>query len=71
MMDALRAIAALGVLMHHAREFAPPAWRPLRALFWEMNVGVAIFFVISGFLLFRPFVAAATGAARRSGSGST
>jgi peptidoglycan/LPS O-acetylase OafA/YrhL len=57
--DALRAIAATSVIFYHAAFpngftaahtwYAPYASR--------MNVGVALFFLISGFLLYRPFVA--------------
>jgi len=57
--DALRAIAALGVLVSHAGYFSgasQDAWYgPLVA---PGTVGVTVFFVISGFLLYRPFLAA-------------
>jgi peptidoglycan/LPS O-acetylase OafA/YrhL len=52
----MRAIAVLSVVLFHtsgeAREL--PAVGPLLA---HLNVGVAIFFLISGFLLYRPFIA--------------
>lgn len=57
--DGLRAIAALAVLathvsfiatVNHVRWFGPYLAR--------LDIGVAVFFVISGFLLYRPFVAA-------------
>lgn len=57
--DGLRAFAAISILVAHAAfqsgfltasTFAP--WAA------NLNVGVAVFFVISGFLLYRPFVAA-------------
>ncbi|MDQ1466243.1 MAG: hypothetical protein QOH10_658 [Actinomycetota bacterium] len=58
--DGLRAIAAITVVLHHASfptakmingRFAP--------FFTHLDIGVAVFFLISGFLLYRPFVAAA------------
>jgi peptidoglycan/LPS O-acetylase OafA/YrhL len=58
--DGLRAIAAITVVLHHASfptgrmfvgRFAP--------YFTHLDIGVAVFFLISGFLLYRPFVAAA------------
>jgi peptidoglycan/LPS O-acetylase OafA/YrhL len=57
--DSLRAIAALAVLLFHVALLSgvdPDSWygRPLA----HLNVGVTIFFLISGFLLYRPFVAA-------------
>jgi peptidoglycan/LPS O-acetylase OafA/YrhL len=61
LVDALRAIAAISVVVFHAAGFYggvlqhPGAWRPLVA---RLEVGVVVFLVISGFLLYRPFVAA-------------
>jgi peptidoglycan/LPS O-acetylase OafA/YrhL len=60
LMDSLRAIAALSVLGIHV---ALPSGRldPDAAgiqYFGRLDVGVAIFFLISGFLLYRPFVRA-------------
>ncbi len=55
--DSLRAIAALAVLAYHIRFFSiPPSW--LNAYVARLDVGVTIFFVISGFLLYRPFARA-------------
>src|SRR5687767_14314678 len=56
--DSLRAIAAILVLCSHAAIFAGAtdpgsAVQPYAA---RLGVGVAIFFVISGFLLYRPFL---------------
>jgi peptidoglycan/LPS O-acetylase OafA/YrhL len=60
--DAFRFFGMTMVLLVHAT-FATTPWVRehvpdwLRALLERMDVGVAIFFVISGFLLFRPLVA--------------
>jgi peptidoglycan/LPS O-acetylase OafA/YrhL len=60
--DSLRAIAALAVFGTHAY-FVLEANQagPLRAYFVRLDVGVYIFFAISGFLLYRPFVRARLG----------
>lgn len=58
-LDGLRAIAALSVVVHHVgaatgnyeREFFGP-------LAGHMDIGVTVFFLLSGFLLYRPFVLA-------------
>ena len=59
--DSLRAVAALSVVLFHG------AWQQLLVFHPDnflgryaarLNVGVTVFFVISGFLLYRPFVAA-------------
>jgi peptidoglycan/LPS O-acetylase OafA/YrhL len=60
LVDSLRAIAALAVLGTHAAFFAG-AYGPGSAIgpyAQRLDVGVTIFFVISGFLLYRPFVKA-------------
>jgi peptidoglycan/LPS O-acetylase OafA/YrhL len=57
--DSLRAIAALSVLCYHAAFFQFIASdSPLRPYTAHLDVGVTIFFLISGFLLYRPFVRA-------------
>jgi len=57
--DSLRAIAAISVLLFHAAFFefvkSPNALRPYTA---HLDVGVSVFFLVSGFLLYRPFVRA-------------
>jgi peptidoglycan/LPS O-acetylase OafA/YrhL len=59
--DSIRAIAAIAVVTTHAAFFSgavvggDAALRPYLA---RLDVGVAIFFVISGFLLYRPFARA-------------
>ncbi len=57
--DGLRAIAAVSVLLTHVA-FAAGAnsANVLGRFFARMDAGVAVFFVISGFLLYRPFVSA-------------
>ncbi len=58
--DGLRAIAAITVLFHHASFFSGRMVNGrLAPFFTHLDVGVAIFFLISGFLLYRPFAAAA------------
>jgi peptidoglycan/LPS O-acetylase OafA/YrhL len=58
--DSLRAIAALSVLCFHAafvsRVFTSDSF--LRPYMSHLDVGVTVFFLISGFLLYRPFVRA-------------
>jgi peptidoglycan/LPS O-acetylase OafA/YrhL len=57
--DALRAIAALLVLGFHAAFFQLTLTdSPLRRYGAHLDVGVTVFFLISGFLLYRPFVRA-------------
>jgi peptidoglycan/LPS O-acetylase OafA/YrhL len=57
--DGLRAIAALAVVLTHAA-FASGATGRMSAgaVFARLESGVAVFFAISGFLLYRPFAAA-------------
>ncbi len=56
LMDSVRALAALGVLLAHVSIFSQKAqtysWGVLPA---NLFIGVPIFFVLSGFLLYRPF----------------
>src|ERR1700709_1272546 len=57
--DGLRAIAALSVLVYHSAFYAGAQTQSaFGEVLTRLNIGVAIFFVISGFLLYRPFVAA-------------
>lgn len=60
-LDVIRVLAALGVLVTHVA-FAtgvvnPQRWSsPLRSLLPRLDVGVSVFFVLSGLLVTRPFV---------------
>ena len=58
--DALRAFAAIAVLGTHAAIFAGADYpgSEIGRYAQRLEVGLTIFFVISGFLLYRPFVAA-------------
>lgn len=57
--DSLRAIAALSVLLFHIafvlEGFTDPNWGRYAT---QLNIGVTLFFLISGFLLYRPFARA-------------
>ena len=61
--DGLRAVAALSVLLYHAGYYsrANEGQAGLSPYLARLNVGVAVFFVISGFLLYRPLLAARIG----------
>ncbi len=61
LVDSLRAIAALSVLLTHAAVSAGVSGNPRSVLSpyaQRLDVGVTIFFLISGLLLYRPFVLA-------------
>src|SRR6476469_122976 len=59
LIDGARAMAAVSILFFHAAPDAPPAGATgVQALLAELAIGVPSFFLISGFLLYRPFVAA-------------
>lgn len=63
-MDGLRALAATAVLVQHVWRFSDPAgfspdWGlASTAVLPHLRIGLTLFFVLSGFLLYRPFVAA-------------
>ncbi len=59
LLDAMRAVAALSIVVTHASgvsNFNTDNW--LGHFTARLNFGVCIFFLLSGFLLYRPFVAA-------------
>jgi peptidoglycan/LPS O-acetylase OafA/YrhL len=56
--DGLRAMAALSVVIFHADQFSG-AGGILGRLCGHLDVGVAVFFAITGFLLYRPYFASA------------
>jgi peptidoglycan/LPS O-acetylase OafA/YrhL len=59
MLDGVRAIAALSIVVLHVSDRSGFSQHEIvGALTARLNVGVALFFVLSGFLLYRPFVAA-------------
>lgn len=59
LVDGVRAIAALLVVVTHVSFFTRANIdHPLGPELARMNAGVSVFFVLSGFLLYRPFVAA-------------
>ncbi|MDA0174538.1 acyltransferase [Solirubrobacter taibaiensis] len=53
-LDGLRALAALGVVVHHAWQYSghPAPWN----LWLQLSLGVALFFCLSGFLVYGPWV---------------
>jgi len=55
-LDGLRAIAALGVLVCHVALASGQITRTGGEYLARADVGVALFFMLSGFLLYRPFV---------------
>jgi peptidoglycan/LPS O-acetylase OafA/YrhL len=69
-LDGLRGLAALGVLVlhvwmfHHGDSGRPPK-HLLDYVIGELRLGVQLFFVLSGFLLYRPFVGAVLDGAPR------
>jgi peptidoglycan/LPS O-acetylase OafA/YrhL len=71
MVDSLRAVAALAVVAVHVEDAIARhhhlsntvAGDPLRVAMAHLAVGVPIFFVISGFVLYRPFLAGRRGQA--------
>lgn len=54
--DALRALAIGCVLVMHAGHYSGFNATPLGRLTAHLNVGVPVFFVLSGFVLYRPYV---------------
>ncbi len=67
--DSLRGIAALSVVLFHLKNYAGSS-HLLQPYLGRMDLGVTIFFLISGFLLYRPFVAASLNGGRPVASGA-
>jgi peptidoglycan/LPS O-acetylase OafA/YrhL len=65
-LDGVRALAAIAVLAFHASEFSGAErarwWGPLAD---RLAISVPVFFVVSGFVLYRPFLAGHAGLAPR------
>jgi peptidoglycan/LPS O-acetylase OafA/YrhL len=59
-LDGVRAIAAISVVAFHVRQEGRATFGPIGRFVWHLNAGVALFFLLSGFLLYRPFVLART-----------
>lgn len=58
LVDGMRALAVLAVLLVHTAQFGGITSGSIGArLLAHANIGVTIFFLISGFLLYRPFIA--------------
>lgn len=65
--DSLRALAALAVVVTHTATFSGFSTTTWWGAIWHnLDIGVPIFFVISGFLLYRPFLASALLSAPRT-----
>ena len=62
-LDGARALATLSVFFFHAL-WRTPALEPLRPLLGHADIGVEVFFILSGFLVTRPLVAHAVLGAR-------
>jgi peptidoglycan/LPS O-acetylase OafA/YrhL len=63
LVDSLRAIAALAVLLVHSSGFTFTQWH---GFLTHAEVGVAVFFAISAFLLYRPYVSSRLNGAPRA-----
>lgn len=66
--DSLRALAALAILVVHVAIFSGAATESLHGkLLVHLDIGVPFFFLLSAFLLYRPFVVARVQGAERTG----
>lgn len=64
LLDGMRAVAVLAVVAVHVGVFGLVGGSLGGKLIVHLNIGVTIFFLISGFLLYRPFIAHRTGGAK-------
>ncbi|MGY1754966.1 acyltransferase family protein [Blastococcus sp. SYSU D01042] len=71
-LDGMRIIAAVAVVVSHTASATGASFAPDygASVLSHLSVGVAIFFVLSGFLLFRPFPLAATRGLPPPGAGA-
>jgi peptidoglycan/LPS O-acetylase OafA/YrhL len=58
-LDGLRGLAAVAIAIHHTWMFTAHGMTIADRVLLEMRLGVTLFFVLSGYLVFGPFVAAA------------
>jgi peptidoglycan/LPS O-acetylase OafA/YrhL len=58
-LDGLRGVAAVAIVIHHAWMFSAHGMTLADRALDELRLGVTLFFVLSGYLLYGPFVAAA------------
>lgn len=56
--DAMRAVAALSIVLYHLNGYTAFPSTGLQGPAFRADIGVSIFFLISSFVLYRPFVAA-------------
>jgi peptidoglycan/LPS O-acetylase OafA/YrhL len=63
LLDGMRAVAALCIVLHHVSLIGPPDDETVTRVLRGLSIGVPIFFLISGFLLYRPFIAHRSGGA--------
>ena len=64
-LDSVRALGAISVLVFHVATSSWTNWLPIVGGFTShLNVGVTIFFLLSGFLLYRPFARSTLAAAK-------
>ncbi|MFE3001978.1 acyltransferase family protein [Nocardia sp. NPDC059246] len=69
-LEGMRALAALGVVLTHVAFQTGATGQPVLGRVWErFDMAVAVFFALSGFLLWRPHAAAARGQGRAPSAG--
>ncbi|AYF79258.1 acyltransferase [Nocardia yunnanensis] len=69
-LEGMRALAALGVVLTHVAFQTGATGQPLLGRVWErFDMAVAVFFALSGFLLWRPHADAARGLREAPGAG--